>query len=94
MRSCQELKDARETEDWMDLQASQGSLDTMVKMDILEKRGILDLRGVMRMQSQVGKGLVDHQDSQGNQDLQDLQAWDFQDSQEREAYQEIRDTQA
>lgn len=78
----------------MGLQDFQGSTDKMVSTDVLEKRGILDHQEIMKTQSLVKEGFLDHPALPGSQDLQGLQAWDFQVQQGKEVQQESQDVRA
>lgn len=72
----------------------QGHVDKTVRMDVPEKEGIRGPEVTIKMRPQVREGFPDCQVLEGQQDLWDLQDWDFQAHQEREANQEIRDVQA
>lgn len=78
----------------MGCQDFQGHVDKTVRMAVLEKEGIRGPEVTIRMRPLVREGFPDCQVLKGQQDLWDLQAWDFQAHQEREASQESRGIQA
>lgn len=72
----------------------QGPVDKTVRMGVPEKEGIRGPEVTIKMRPQVREGFPDCQVLEGQQDLWDLQDWDFQAHQEREANRESRDVQA